>query len=296
MLRCVDSIQNSNSISIQPIKLNLKAITFTNVDFRISGTILYSKSSLQFTAVNVTIVDYSNNNAGFIFDVHCQTALSDDAKTGEILFDSIKFTIENSTASKIREDSFIRFNGHQNFTIQNSNLSFYYNSFEEANAFHFSDEISWAATDSLLQNIIIKNNIITFNSTKVDIYNDFAINYFGNGNRNIEIYVQNNSFINMLNSVKSLFDIEFYATGKTTISSNFIANWSSILYLFILNSDGVLIFENNIFQSWITLNGGFLHTEGARNIQIKNITIQNSKHGGSMKASSFLKIDVRFKF
>ena len=262
MLLDVDSIQNSNSISIQPVKLNLKTISFTNVDFRLSGIILNSKSSLQLAAVNVTIIDYINNKAGFIFDVDCQTALSDDAKTGEILFDSIKFKVENSTASKIREDSFIRFNGYQNFTIQNSNLSFYYNSYEEADSFDFSDDISWAATDSLLQNIIIKNNIITFSSTKVDIYNDFAINYFGNGNRYIGIYVQSNSFINMLNSVKSLLDIEFYATGKTTISNNFIANWSSILYLFNLNNDGDLIFENNIFQSWITLNGGFLHTEG----------------------------------
>ena len=239
------------------------------------------------TAVNVTIVDYINNKAGFIFDVDCQTALSDDAKTGEILFDSIKFKVENSTASKIREDSFIRFNGYQNFTIQNSDLSFYYNSYGAAETFEFSDDIGWAAADSLLQNIIIKNNIITFNSTKLDIYNDFAINYFGNGNRNIEIYVQSNSFINMLNSVKSLVDIVFYATGKITISNNFIANWSSILYLFNLNDDGDLIFENNIFQSWITLNSGFLYTEGASNIQIKNMTIQKSKHGGSLIASLF---------
>ena len=48
------------------------------------------------TAVNVTIVDYNNNKAGFIFDVDCQAALSDDAKTGEILFDTINFSIENT--------------------------------------------------------------------------------------------------------------------------------------------------------------------------------------------------------
>ena len=142
----------------------------------------------------------------------------------------------------------------------------------------------------------IKNLNFSNYSTKLDIYNDFAINYFGNGNRYIWIYVQSNSFINMLNSVKSLVDIEFYATGKTTISNNFIANWSSILYLFKINNDGDLIFENNIFQSWITLNSGFLYTEGASNIKIKNMTIQKSKHGGSLIASSFLKIDVRFKF
>ena len=228
-----------------------------------------SQSSLQLSAINVTVVDFNNNKAGFIFDINWQTALSDDAKTGEILFDSLNFKYENSTLSNLRTDSFIRFNGNQNFTIQNSNLSLHYNSYEEVNAFEFGDDISWAASDNLTQNILIQSNVISFDITESDIFNNFAVNYFGNGARNILVYIQSNSFINILNSALSLIDIEFFTTGEISVSNNLISNWSSSQYLIHLNDEGHLIFDNNIFKNCITLQGGFLETKGASKIEIK---------------------------
>ena len=228
-----------------------------------------SQSSLQLSAINVTVVDFNNNKAGFIFDVNWQTALSDDAKTGEILFDSLNFKSENNTLNNLRTDSFIRFNGNQNFTIQNSNLSLHYNSYEEVNAFDFSDDISWAASDNLTQNILIQNNVISFNVAESNIYNNIAVSYFGNGARNILVYIQSNSFINMLNSALSLINIEFFATGETSVSNNLISNWSSSQYLVYLNDEGNLTFNSNIFMNCITLQGGFLETKGASKIEIK---------------------------
>ena len=216
-----------------------------------------SQSSLQLSAINVTVVDFNNNKAGFIFDVNWQTALSDDAKTGEILFDSLNFKSENSTLSNLRTNSFIRFNGNQNFTIQNSNLFLHYNSYEEVNAFEFGDDISWAANDNLTQKIIIQNNIVSFDITESDIFNNFAVNYFGNGARNIWVHIESNSFINMQNTMLSPIDIEFYSTGETSVSNNLISNWSSSQYLIHLNDEGHLIFDNNIFKNCITLKGDF---------------------------------------
>ena len=250
------------------------------------------------TAVNVTIVDYNNNKAGFIFDVDCQTALSDDAKTGEILFDSIKFKVENSTASKIREDSFIRFNGHQNFTLQNSFLYLHYNFYEETNTFDLSDDISWAASDNLSQNIIIQNNMISFDVVEADIYNNFAINYFGNGVRNIYTYIQGNSFINMLNSYNSLIDIEYYTTGDEIVNNNIFSNWSSNsdLSLVHIYDDTQLTFDSNTFVNWVSLISGFLHSEGSTGIVISNLIVTNTTHGGTKDSGSIILIDVSILF
>ena len=251
-----------------------------------------SQSSLQLSAINVTVVDFNNNKAGFIFDVNWQTALSDDAKTGEILFDSLNFKSENSTLSNLRTDSFIRFNGSQNFTIQNSNLSLHYNSYEEVNAFDFSDDISWAASDNLTQNIVIQNNAISFNVAESNIYNNIAVSFFGNGARYIYIYIKSNSFMNMQNTVLSPIDIEFYSTGDEFVNSNIFSNWSSTPYMIHIYDNTGLTFDSNTFINWVAQTNGFLYTEAATQITVSNLIITNSTHGGDKASGSILLIDV----
>ena len=170
--------------------------------------------------------------------------------------------------------------------------------YETVNSFDFSDDISWAATDNLTQNIIIQNNMISFNVAEADIYNNFAINYFGNGVRNIFTYIQGNSFINMLNSYNSLIDIEYYTTGDEFVNNNIFSNWSSSsdLSLVHIYDDTQLTFDSNTFVNWVSLISGFLHTEGSTGIVISNLIVTNTTHGGTKDSGSIILIDVSVLF
>ena len=170
--------------------------------------------------------------------------------------------------------------------------------YETVNSFDFSDDISWAATDNLTQNIIIQNNMISFNVAEADIYNNFVINYFGNGVRNIFTYIQGNSFINMLNSYNSLIDIEYYTTGDEFVNNNIFSNWSSSsdLSLVHIYDDTQLTFDSNTFVNWVSLISGFLHTEGSTGIVISNLIVTNTTHGGTKDSGSIILIDVSVLF
>ena len=52
---------------IEAIFLESKKLTLNNLDIDVTGKIFIAPQSLQFEAINVTIIDYHNNVAGFIF-------------------------------------------------------------------------------------------------------------------------------------------------------------------------------------------------------------------------------------
>ena len=50
--------------------------------------IFYTQQPLNFEATNVTVIDYRNINAGFMFEVECNFEGAN--LVGEIIFDNIK--------------------------------------------------------------------------------------------------------------------------------------------------------------------------------------------------------------
>jgi hypothetical protein len=71
--------------------------------------------------------------------------------------------------------------------------------------------------------------------------------FYGINQRNIELFVDENTFEDMLDAHKSFVDIEFYAQGTISLSDNVVNNCSSSEYQFVVGSDDHTIVNNNSF-------------------------------------------------
>ena len=100
---------------------------------------------------NTKIIDYHNNNAGFILAIIWD--YTGAAVVGEVVFDNISFGQETAGSDKIRINSFIHYTGPMNFTIQNSNLDVYYNEFENLDTYRVEDNGRCAPSDGVEQSV-----------------------------------------------------------------------------------------------------------------------------------------------
>jgi hypothetical protein len=255
------------------------------------GTIFVSNHPLQLTSYNTTIIDYHDNNGGFIIIVSCN--YDGAATSGEIFFDNINFSLETeSTIDQLRTDDFIHYNGPANFTVQNSDFHLHYNEIEDLDVFKFEDTAACAPNDDLKQEIHFQHNTIAYDVVKENIYNNIHMVFYGINQRNIELFVDENTFEHMLDAHKSFVNIEFYAHGTISLSDNVVTNCSSTEFQFVVDSDDHTIANSNSFTDCIAYDFGFLHTFHSLTVEVHNMIITGTTHGASDAHGSLLFIEV----
>jgi hypothetical protein len=209
------------------------------------------------------------------------------------LFDNINFSLETETTTdKLRTEDFIHYNGPANFTVQNSYFYLHYNEIENLDVFKFQDTVACAPNDDLTQQIHFKHNTMSYDVEKTNIYNNIHMVFYGINQRNIELFVDENTFEDMLDTHKSFVDIEFYAHGTISLSDNVVTNCSSSEYQFVVDSDDHTIVNNNSFTDCIAYDNGFLHTLNSVTVEVHDMIITSSSHGDSSTSGSLLLIEV----
>lgn len=240
-------ISHEKVILIQAVRQEAKTLAFNNLDFQVYGTILVSHHPLQLSVVNVTIIDFVTNKAGFILDVNCN--YPEAYLKGDILFERLKFTIESSEVDQIRNNNFIKSNAPANFTIKDSVLSLHYNELEGLDAFLIEDKATCTPEDDLTQTVTFKHNTFSLDVAKTDSYNNLIVNFNGVNKRNFLVNVVENVFQNMHDTKKAFVDIEFFTVGTISVSDNVVTNSSSHEYQFVVNADDHIIVNNNTFSN-----------------------------------------------
>ena len=241
---------------------------------------------------NITIVDYHNNNAGFIIKVDCNHVGA--SLIGEIMFKNINFSQETKINGKLRIDNFIHYSGPQNFTLKNSYFNLFYNELENLDAFKFEDNALCMPNDGLTQQIYILSNTFTYEFDRDDIYNNMKLNFFDISPRTYDIKIDSNKFVNMNDSFKPFIDWEFHSKGQIWINNNHVFNSSSQEYQFLVDSEEEIVMTNNTFIDCKAIRKGYLKVEKAQSIEVHQMVIEGSSHGDYNLPESLLYISVRF--
>ena len=186
----------------------------------------------------------------------------------------------------------IKHTGPANLTVINSNFTLHYNELEGLNTFFFEDYALCTPDDNITQLVTFSNNILTYDVDYSDIYNDVYIQFLGINKRHIEVYVHNNTFIDMWDSDKPFIDVEFTTEGEISISNNQITNCSWHQYFLVANSDDHIVINYNTFSNNIAEEKGFIWTTHAQSIEMHFLTITGATHGNVSQFGSLIYIET----
>ena len=243
---------------------------------------------MNFLAEDITIIDYQNINEGFRFETSCNY---EGATThGEIVFNKLSFESEATTLDKLKSGSFINSSSPANFTIKNSAFKMHHRSMENFDVFKFEDSGLWTPDDDSVQYITFTNNSVTFNDIQEGVFNNFYLSYIGANKRYKAISVTNNTFFNMVGSVRVFLEIKYYSVGSVYVANNNIYNCSSETDMFVLHANELILAENNKFDSILARSKGLLTTSNAQNVTINNLEVTNIQHNSSAAADPLIKI------
>jgi hypothetical protein len=209
-------------------------------------------------------------------------------------------TENQDDTDKIRIGSFIKSTAPANLTVTNSNFSMHYNSLENLHTFLFEDSSLCTPNDGVFQKIIFANNIVSYDIVEEGIYNNIYINYKGFNQREIEVDIIHNEFLNMWGGDRPLINLEFQKVGLVEVDYNYFYNWSAHDYLVKIlkfevtdsseQTHELLIANNNEFKDWILLEYGLLLVKNTENIELHNFTISGTIHGDSLEYGSTIYI------
>lgn len=270
-------------------KLEEKFFTLQNVDFQVLGNIAVAKYPLSFSTKNVKVIDYQNINAGFIFAVDCN--YEGAAIIGEIVFDNLNFIREKSILDRYKTGGLINIAAPANITIKNSVFNIQHRALEDFDMIKIEDSGLCTIGGENVQIIDINSNSFSFYDSTKSIFNNIRMFFSGADQRFQRIAISNNTFSNMNGAVKEIVDINLYSAGSVLLSGNRMVNCSSEAYLVSVKADQTIYLESNQFDRCTAGARGFISTNLAQNISVKDLRLSNSKHDGSSISDALIKLD-----